>query len=402
MRSGCGRPGAGTFVRSADGVRGVRPGTSIQANRPAVRAEDGNRVTLVLGSTGTLAQQIRNGAPADVFFAANESFITELAAENLTLRQTHALYARGRVADGDPEIERPSGRRPGGSGDARVRRIAIANPQHAPYGLAAQQALEAAGLWTDRGTEARVRRERSAGRAVRPQRIGRRGLVARSVADTSDLTWTLVDERLHAPLDQMAVVLARTKQPDASMSFIEFVNGTQGRRRDAAIRLPPAGRVVLMQEPRAARGEGAPQAKRRGAGRGAPATKHGSGFPSGCRFASRCWRRSLTVVAGVPLAWLLARRRFPGRDRDQRRAPQPAGAAADGARVLPADAHRRARRDRPHARSMEHRARVHVAGRGAGCRCRLVSAAHQDGAVRVRIRRSAARAGGRKRWATPS
>src|SRR5687768_13890738 len=55
-------------------------------------------VTLVLGSTGMLAQQIRNGAPADVFFAANESFIADLAAENLTLRQTHAIYARGRIA----------------------------------------------------------------------------------------------------------------------------------------------------------------------------------------------------------------------------------------------------------------------------------------------------------------
>ena len=52
------------------------------------------RVTLVLGSTGMLAQQIRNGAPADVFFAANETFVTELAAENLTLRQTHSVRAR--------------------------------------------------------------------------------------------------------------------------------------------------------------------------------------------------------------------------------------------------------------------------------------------------------------------
>ena len=55
------------------------------------------------------------------------------------------------------------------------------------------------------------------------------GLVARSVADTADLEWKLVDDKLHAPLSQMAVVLARTKQPAASMSFIEFVNGTQGR-----------------------------------------------------------------------------------------------------------------------------------------------------------------------------
>ena len=55
------------------------------------------------------------------------------------------------------------------------------------------------------------------------------GIVARSVADTPDLSWTLVDDRLHAPLDQVAAVIARTKQADAATSFIEFVNGVQGR-----------------------------------------------------------------------------------------------------------------------------------------------------------------------------
>ena len=55
------------------------------------------------------------------------------------------------------------------------------------------------------------------------------GIVARSVSDTPDLTWRLVDERLHAPLDQVAVVLARTKEPRAAASFIDFVNSADGR-----------------------------------------------------------------------------------------------------------------------------------------------------------------------------
>lgn len=186
-------------------------------------------VTLVLGSTGMLAQQIRNGAPADVFFAANESFIKDLAAENLTLRQTHALYARGRIAmvslrSGNIRIDDLTD-----LADARIRRIAIANPQHAPYGLAARQALEAAGLWTT--LEPKLVFGENVQQAVQFVRSGsaEAGLVARSVADTSDLRWKLVDAALHAPLDQMAVVLARTRQPAAAMSFIEFVNGTQGR-----------------------------------------------------------------------------------------------------------------------------------------------------------------------------
>jgi molybdate transport system substrate-binding protein len=186
-------------------------------------------VTLVLGSTGMLAQQIRNGAPADVFFAANQSFITDLAAENLTVRETHSLYARGRIAivaltSSGARIESLTDLT-----DARIRRIAIANPQHAPYGLAARQALEAAGLW--KTLEPKVVFGENVQQAVQFVRSGsaQAGLVARSVADTPDLRWTLIDGGLHAPLDQMAVVLARTKQPSASRSFIEFVNGTHGR-----------------------------------------------------------------------------------------------------------------------------------------------------------------------------
>jgi molybdate transport system substrate-binding protein len=196
---------------------------------PKFERQSGRDVTLVLGSTGMLAQQIRNGAPADVFFAANESFITTLASENLTLRQTNALYARGRIAivtlrSGGLRIDDLKG-----LADTRVRRVAVANPQHAPYGLAARQALESAGLWKQ--LEPRLVFGENVQQAVQFVRSGsaEAGIVARSVADTPDLQWTLVDDGLHAPLSQMAVVLARTKQAAAAISFIDFINGLQGR-----------------------------------------------------------------------------------------------------------------------------------------------------------------------------
>jgi molybdate transport system substrate-binding protein len=196
---------------------------------PQFERVTGADVTLVLGSTGMLAQQIRNGAPADVFFAANESFIDTLTAENLTLRRTTALYARGRIAT---VTLRSAGLRINDLSDLadpRVRRIAIANPQHAPYGIAAKQALEAAGLW--KTLEPRLVFGENVQQAVQFVRSGsaEAGIVARSVADTSDLYWKVVDDGLHATLSQMATVVARTKQPAASISFIEFVNGPQGR-----------------------------------------------------------------------------------------------------------------------------------------------------------------------------
>ena len=112
------------------------------------------------------------------------------------------------------------------------------------------------------------------------------GIVARSVADTADLHWTLVDGRLHAPLDQMAVVLARTKQP-ARIDVVHRIRQRHpGAARDAAVRIPPAGGVLLEVD----------------------------FFPVWLSLRVALLATLLTVVAGVPVAWLLARRRFPGRD----------------------------------------------------------------------------------------
>ena len=187
------------------------------------------RITLVLGSTGMLAQQIRNGAPADVFFAANETFVRQLSSERLTLQSSEAVYARGRVAVVALKTAGVHVDSLTDLADPRVRRVAIANPQHAPYGLAAKQALEATGLWTVVGPKLVF--GENAQQAVQFVRSGsaEAGIVARSVSDTPDLTWHLVDERFHAPLDQVAVVLARAKEPRTAASFIEFVNSADGR-----------------------------------------------------------------------------------------------------------------------------------------------------------------------------
>lgn len=196
---------------------------------PQFERKTGTSVTLVLGSTGMLTQQIRNGAPADVFFAANESFVTQLAAEQLTLPHTTAPYARGRIAivalkSTSIHIETLAN-----LADNRVRRIAMANPQHAPYGLAAKQALEAAGIW--KAVEPKLVFGENVQQAVQFVRSGSAdaGLVARSVSDTPDLRWTLVDAGLHASLEQVAVVLARTKRPREAGAFIAFVNSANGR-----------------------------------------------------------------------------------------------------------------------------------------------------------------------------
>ena len=195
---------------------------------PQFERATGRTVTLVLGSTGVLAQQIRNGAPADVFFAANETFVDQLSAAGLTAAGSRALYARGRIATvtlksrgGIANLEDLTA--------LHVRRIALANPLHAPYGLAARQAIEAVGLWTK--LEPKLVYGENVQQAVQFVRSGAAdaGIVARSVADTPDLAWRLVDDTLHAPLNQVASIISRTREPAAAAAFIAFVNGTDAR-----------------------------------------------------------------------------------------------------------------------------------------------------------------------------
>ena len=113
------------------------------------QSETGHGVELNLGSSGQFAQQIRQGLPVDLFMAADEDFVFQLADAGLT-RDRGALYALGRIAAVVPAASSLTldpalrGLRVAGSA---ISHFAIANPQHAPYGRAARQALERLGLW---------------------------------------------------------------------------------------------------------------------------------------------------------------------------------------------------------------------------------------------------------------
>ncbi len=186
-------------------------------------------VTVVLGSSGNLSQQIRNGAPADIFFAANESFIESLVAEGLLRPDSRLRYARGRLVT--VTLKTPAVRIQSlqDLADPKVRRVAIANPAHAPYGLAAQQALEASGLWT--AVKPKIVFGENVQQAVQFVRSGSvdAGIVARSIVETPELAWTLVDTKWHAPLNQTAAVVLRSQHQELASSFLQFIAGTQGR-----------------------------------------------------------------------------------------------------------------------------------------------------------------------------
>lgn len=191
--------------------------------------QTGHKVTFVFGSTGQLAQQIEEGAPFDLFAAANVSFVDDLAAKHLVLPDSVAQYARGRIV---LAVNRDAGVTAIGLSDllsTDITHIAIANPEHAPYGQAAKEALQAAGIWDQ--IQAKLVFGENVRQTLQFVQTGdaQAGIVALSVASVPEITWTLLDDTLHNPLDQALAVVARSAHPQVAREFAAFINSQAGR-----------------------------------------------------------------------------------------------------------------------------------------------------------------------------
>jgi molybdate transport system substrate-binding protein len=119
--------------------------------RKIFNAETGQSVRLSFGSSGNIAQQIIRGAPFELFLSADERYVRTLVERSLT-NDRGALYAVGRlvlfVPNGSPiHADRELRNLESALVDGSLKRLAIANPDHAPYGRAARQLLEARGIW---------------------------------------------------------------------------------------------------------------------------------------------------------------------------------------------------------------------------------------------------------------
>jgi molybdate transport system substrate-binding protein len=196
----------------------------------AYEATSGRKTVLTFGSTGAFSAQIENGAPADVFFAANESFIDALVAKGLLRGETRQLYAVGRIVLTSASSAPVQARTLEDLRRAEIRTVAIANPEHAPYGLAAQQALQAAGLWT--AIEPKLVLGENIAQTFQFVQTGNAdaGIVALSIVlGVPGTAYTLIDDSLHAPIAQAAAVLTSSKQPETAQAFLAFVNGEPGR-----------------------------------------------------------------------------------------------------------------------------------------------------------------------------
>jgi molybdate transport system substrate-binding protein len=201
----------------------------------AFREETGMEVRLSLGSTGNFSRQIREGAPFEIFLAADEQFVLDLHRDGFT-RDEGDLYAVGRIvmmvphgsslaADSELETLREA------LETGAITRFAIANPEHAPYGKRAEEALRHAGLWE--AVEPRLVLGENVSQAAAFALSGNAqgGIIAYSLALAPDVaargSYELVPEAWHAPLLQRMALL-QTAGPVAE-AFYAFMNAPAAR-----------------------------------------------------------------------------------------------------------------------------------------------------------------------------
>ena len=196
---------------------------------PLFEAETGRPVIFTFGSTGNLTTQIENGAPFDILAAANVAFVERLTAQGLTIPDTQQLYAQGRIV---LVVNRQTGLQATELADLlnpAISRIAIANPAHAPYGLAAQEALQSAGVWT--AVQGKLVFGENVSQTLQFVQTGDApvGIVALSIANVPEVTGTLLPDDLHAPVNQALAVIKSTPREEAARAFIAFAGSPTGR-----------------------------------------------------------------------------------------------------------------------------------------------------------------------------
>ncbi|HEY1207342.1 MAG: molybdate ABC transporter substrate-binding protein [Bryobacteraceae bacterium] len=193
------------------------------------RSITGRKAKFVLGASGLLARQIEQGAPYDVFLSANERFVADLAKSGRLVPASVRVYAYGRLGlwSRDGSLTRLEQLR-----DRRIVHLAMANPASAPYGAAAKELLESAGLWP--AIETKVVYGENVRQALQFAESGN--------ADAAITAWSLVFDRGgillpdsgHKPIRQAGGVVAGRPNEAAAQRFLDLLASGEGRKILAA------------------------------------------------------------------------------------------------------------------------------------------------------------------------
>ena len=195
----------------------------------------GQAVKLSFGASGNLTNQIRNGAPFDVFFSADEDYPQQLINEGLASKDTLYRYAVGRLVLWVPNKSPLDLSKLGIKAllDPSVKKISIANPATAPYGRAAAATLRHFGIYDQVSSRLVIGENIAQAAQFVESGNAQAGLVALSHALAPAMKhkgryWTIPLDA-YPTLNQAAVVLSKSKAPDATRKFLDFLRSPEAR-----------------------------------------------------------------------------------------------------------------------------------------------------------------------------
>jgi molybdate transport system substrate-binding protein len=191
--------------------------------------QTGIHVVYSFGATADLAKQIENGAPFDLFAAADVSHVDALNRAGLLVPGTEAVYARGRLVLWIPPDSRLTLARVADVTRPDVERVAVAKPDVAPYGLAAVEALRALNIWSS--IEPKIIYGQNVSQVKQYAVTGNADVafIPLSLVHQGEGHIIEVDAHLHQPIDQAIAIIKTSTRQEAAQRFLNFVSSPAGQ-----------------------------------------------------------------------------------------------------------------------------------------------------------------------------
>jgi len=214
----------------------VAAASDLSPVQPALqKAQPNLQIRFVTAASSVLSQQIENGAPYDIFLSANAQFVDQLASNGKLRPDSVRVYATGRLAIlwSDKKSHPVSDLT-----QNWVRFVALANPRLAPYGAAAQQALQHAGLWT--ALKGKIVYGENVRQALQLFDSGNAEAVLTALSLVNDRKPDLIPADWHSPIVQKAGIVSASKNQPEADAFMRFLTSPAGQAIFAKFGFGPA------------------------------------------------------------------------------------------------------------------------------------------------------------------
>lgn len=199
------------------------------------QTETSLHVKVVYGASGNLFQQIQNGAPFDLFFSANSDYPKKLEAAGLSVPGTYYEYARGHivlVSSSTSALDLQQGLKV--LLEPSVKRIAIADPSHAPYGQAAVAALKSQGMYDRVSRKIVVGENVAQAASFVTSGAADVGIVAKSLgvlpSARAQIRFAEIPSDEYPPIQQACVLLKSSTKQEAARRFLAYIRGPEASK----------------------------------------------------------------------------------------------------------------------------------------------------------------------------